>query len=171
MPNRRAHHHLASGTSRLPRGAHPRGNAPLPARSASCCSRPCVPFALLPAMIQSGSLRSCPALARDRSVGRRRALREIEVEDAAVLLGEAAIPVVAHAGGQAQRRRHLELVLHVTCPAGCAVVAAGIALQERRDIEPRRWLPGVTNPCANALKSLVATVPIPVRLSIVFNCV
>ena len=59
----------------------------------------------------------------------------LEVEDAAVLLGEAAVPVVAHAGGQRNGRHDLPLVLHIGAQLVGAVVAAGIALQERGDVE------------------------------------
>jgi len=56
--------------------------------------------------------------------------RRIEVENAAVLLGEAAIPVIAQAGGEREGRCDLELVLEVGTKLIGAVVAAGIALEE-----------------------------------------
>lgn len=54
--------------------------------------------------------------------------RRIEVKDVPVLFGESAIPVVAHAGGNAQVGRHLELVLSEEPGFIGAVVAVGIAL-------------------------------------------
>jgi molybdopterin-guanine dinucleotide biosynthesis protein A len=54
----------------------------------------------------------------------------IEVEDVAVLLRQPAVPVVANAGGDAQGRRHLELVLDEEPGLVGAIIAIGVALQE-----------------------------------------
>ena len=91
---------------------------------------PLVPLALLPAMIRPGF-----AMVSDADVVAV-SLR-IEVEEAAVFLGEAAVPVVAHAGGERERRRDLKFVLHVSAKLVGAIVAAGVALQERADVEAR----------------------------------
>src|SRR5271168_2944009 len=75
---------------------------------------PPVPLALLPAMTR-------PGLA---GVGAGVVVveRGIEVEDAAVLLGEAAVPVVTNAGGEGEVGFDLELVLEVEAELVGAVV-------------------------------------------------
>ena len=55
----------------------------------------------------------------------------IEVEDAAVFFRQAAVPVVADAGGQRERRRICHLSCTIRAELVGAVVAVGIALQER----------------------------------------
>jgi len=56
----------------------------------------------------------------------------IEVEDAAVFLGQASVPVIAHARGKRKRGSNLPLVLHVRAKLIGAVVA--VALPCRKEV-------------------------------------
>ena len=75
----------------LPCRAHPGADAPLAAGERRGADAQ-VPLVLLPAMIKPGLAMVSWTCAVAVEVG-------IEVEDAALLFGKAAVPVVAHAGG------------------------------------------------------------------------
>ena len=62
----------------------------------------------------------------------------VEVEDAAILLPQPAIPVIAKASGKRESRRHLELVLNIATNLVRAIVPARVALQKRTHIESGR---------------------------------
>ena len=62
----------------------------------------------------------------------------VEVEETAVLLGQAAVPVIANASGERERGGDLVLILNVGAELVGTIVAAGIALQEGAYIEAGR---------------------------------
>ena len=69
-------------------------------------------------------------------------VREVEVEDAPVLLRQAAVPVIPHAGRQAYVRCDLKLVLGECSQLVRAVIPVRIALQKRGHVEIRRRAAG-----------------------------
>ena len=134
----RADNDLVVESRRLPCRADARSDAPLAAGERGAA------YSLSSILVIAGDDES--ALGRPKRsgclAGRQRAggcdvgvKRGIEVKNASVLLGEAAVPVVADAAGESEVRLHLELVLQKEAELVGPVVTIGIALQERGDVE------------------------------------
>ena len=116
-----AHHELGVEGGRLPGKAQARSNAPLAAGQGG----------LAHASGAVGVVAGDDETGAGNGVGGDvvAVLRGIEVDDIAVLLRQAAIPVVANTGCDAQGWGYLELVLGEQAGFIGAVIAIGVALQ------------------------------------------